>query len=271
MNQYELKNAFRNGTRVYGTLITSPSPKMAAQYGKTGADFVFIDCEHMPINRSDRAFMCQTYSAMGFAPIVRIPYCNAYEAFSAMEDGAAGIVCPYVESPDEVKILAGAVKYRPLKGEKLKKVLDGSIKLTDREEKYLSDYNKGCLLLLNIESVPAVDNIDTLLDCPGVDGVLIGPHDLSINMGIPEEYDAPEFERAVERVIVACRERNMGVGNHYSGSLIKQIQWAKKGMSIVVWSSDISRFVQAISADFNEVRKALGEKDGNEATADVTI
>lgn len=270
MNQHELKKAFIENRRVYGTLIASPLSKWAAQMHKTGVDFVFIDSEHMPLDRSTRGWMCQCYKAMNIAPVVRIPFCSAYEAFVAMEDGAVGIISPYIETAQEIDILIGAVKYRPLKGERLRQVLAGEVELSQKEKDYLAKYNDGCLLILNIESGFAVDHLDELLSKPEVDAVFIGPHDLSISMGIPEEYDNPEFEAAVEKIIAACNERNIGVGNHFSGNIDKQIQWAKKGMGIVVWNSDLGRFVQGIGTDFNYIKGALGE-DNEGMAVDVTI
>ncbi len=89
-------------------------------------------------------------------------------------------------------------------------------------------------------------------------------------MGIPDEYDNPEFEAAVEKIITACNKRKIGIGNHYSGNIEKQIQWAKKGMSIVVWNSDLSCFVKGIGSDFKYIKEALGEGGKGEA-GDVTI
>ncbi|HRT82181.1 MAG TPA: aldolase/citrate lyase family protein, partial [Oscillospiraceae bacterium] len=261
LDQYELKKAFSENSRVFGTLLMSNSPKWLGQIGKTGADFVFIDSEHAPLDRSDRAFICEGLKAQNIAPVVRIPFCNAYEAFAAIEDGAVGVVSPYLETAEEVKTLIGAVKLRPLKGERLRRVLDGEEELSQKEKDYLAAYNKGNLLILNIESKAAVDRLDELLSFPEVDAVFIGPHDLSINMGIPEEYDNPKFEEYIEKIIDACIRHKKGIGNHYSGDIQKQIQWAKKGMGVVLWSSDISEFVKSISSGLNAVKSALGEGD----------
>lgn len=270
MNQHELKKAFIENKRVYGTMIASPSPKWAVEIDKTGADFVFIDSEHMPLDRSARAWMCQCYKAKNIAPLVRIPFCSAYEAFLAIESGAVGIISPYLETVEEIDELIGAVKYRPLKGKRLQEVLSGQSVLTPKEREYLEKYNNGHLLILNIESRFAVDHIDELLAKPEVDAVFIGPHDLSINMGVPEEYDNPEFESYVEKIITACNKHKIGVGNHFSGDIEKQIMWAKKGMNIVIWNSDVGRFVKAISSDFNYIKDTLGETSQG-TTGEVTI
>lgn len=270
MNQHELKKVFVSGKRVYGTLVASPSPKWAAEISKTGVDFVFIDTEHMPLDRSMMSWMCQAYSAKNIAPIVRISSPNPYEAAIALDAGAAGVVSPYLETIEEVNAIRGAVKYRPLKGKRLRDVLAGREVLSEKELDYLKKYNDGHLLILNIESKFAVDHLDELLDMPDVDGVFIGPHDLSVNLGIPEEYDNPLFEAHVERIIAACRKRGIGVGNHISTTKEKEIQWAQKGMNIIVWSSDIQRFVQAMASDINEMKARLGD-NAAEQNVDIVI
>lgn len=261
MNRHELKSAFREGRRVYGTLVCSPSPKWAAELPKAGLDFVFIDSEHMPMDPQARAWMLRCYRAQGLAPIVRVPSCAAPDIFQAVEHGAEGVLAPYIETAEEVKALVGGVKYRPLKGERLRGVLDGKIQLSDKERDYLEKYNDGNLVLLNIESRWAADHLEELL-LPGVDAVLIGPHDLSINLGVPEEWDDPLFEAYIEKIVAACRAKGVGVGNHSSWDVRAQIRWAQKGMNIVVWNSDIGLFMRGIGADFAQVRQALGDEAG---------
>ncbi len=269
MNSHDLKAALRAGRRVYGTLIASPSPKWAAELPKAGLDFVFLDSEHIPMDPQARAWMLQCYRAAGLTTILRIPDCTRQEIFHAMEHGAAGVIAPYIETVEEVKALIGGVKYRPLKGERLRGVLDGTVELSEKERDYLEKYNDGRLLFLNIESRRAADHLDELL-LPGVDGVLIGPHDLSINLGIPEEYDHPLFEEYVTKIIKTCRARGVAVGNHSSGDINAQVRWAELGMNIIVWNSDIGLFMQGIGANFAQVRKALGDGAGAGAAA-VTI
>ncbi len=270
MDQYELKKAFVNGDRVYGTLVASPSPKWAAELKKTGVDFVFIDTEHMPLDRSMMSWMCQGYSANNIAPIVRIGSPDAYEASQAIDAGAAGVVSPYLESVEEINKLRGAVKYRPLKGKRLKDVLDGKEKLSEKEIEYFKKYNEERLLILNIESRFAVDHIDELLDMQDKHVILFSQPSHAVNLGIPEEYDDPLFEEYVEKIISACRKRGIGVGNHFSGTKEKQLLWASKGMNIIVWNSDIQRFIQIMSDDITEMKTALGDSAEKQDT-DIVI
>jgi 2-keto-3-deoxy-L-rhamnonate aldolase RhmA len=83
MNSGELRTALQEGRRVYGTCVVSTSPLWPGMIASTGVDFVFIDTEHMPIERNQVAWLCQTYAALGIAPIVRIPEPDPYRAPSS--------------------------------------------------------------------------------------------------------------------------------------------------------------------------------------------
>lgn len=260
MNQHQLKACFAQNTRVYGTMIASPSPRWVEVVRQLGVDFVFIDSEHIPLDRTQIAWMCQAYSAIGVAPIVRIPSPDPYEACMAMDGGAAGIVAPYIETREQVNAIRGAVKYRPLKGKRLHDVLEGREQLTADEAAFFKGYNDGSLLILNIESRHAVEHLDGLLSVPDVDAVFIGPHDLSISLGAPEHYDTPAFAQSVRQIIVACRARGLGVGNHFSVDIEKQVEWVGLGMNIVVWNSDMLRFAQVMAEDIALLRMRLGDQ-----------
>lgn len=262
MNQYEIKEALQIGKRIYGTCLSSPSPKMAMQLKNANLDFVFIDTEHCPFDRTQVSWMCQVFRNMNVAPFVRIPSHSPYEACAMLDGGAAGIIAPYIETVEQVQQLRGAVKYRPLKGEKLQRVLDGTYKLTEEEVNFFKRYNQEHLLILNIESRAAVDHIDEILAVPDIDAIFIGPHDLSINLGKPEDYENPEWEDYISTTIKKCLEHNVGVGNHFSFDIEKQINWAKQGMNILIWNVDSIRIVQALNQDFSHIKDALEEDIG---------
>ena len=247
------------GRIVAGTCITSTSPTWPSIAYRAGLDFVFLDTEHIPLERMEIARMCQAFRAMGIAPIVRIPSPDPYRACQMMDAGAEGIVAPYLERVEQVKELVGAVKYRPLKGERLEEVLNNPEGLADELGQYLSKWNEGNLCIANIESVPALERLDELLSVPGLDGVFIGPHDLSISLGLPEQYDHPVFEAAVKKVIHVSRQNGLAVGIHFSESPERQIRWMKEGVNLVVHSSDLALFSQRLQADMNLIRIAAGE------------
>ena len=173
-----------------------------------GLDFVFLDTEHIAVDRIQLAWMCQAYSGHGLAPIVRIPSPDPYLACQVLDGGAAGVVAPYLESVAEVQQLHGAVKLRPMKGQRLERALTDENELNKLTADYLADYNRDKLCIVNIESTPAIDALDDILAVPDVDALLVGPHDLSINLGIPEQYGHPRFEEAIQTI--RSEERRVG-------------------------------------------------------------
>ncbi len=258
MTGLELQTALHAGRRVYGTCVVSTSPMWPRMIAGAGLDFVFIDTEHMPIERAQLAWMCQTYSALGLPPIVRVPEPDPYLACMALDGGAAGIVIPYVESIEQIQQLRGAVKLRPLKGKRMQSALAGEI-LEPELRDYLATCNAGRIMIVNIESVPAIDRLDSLLDVPDLDAVLIGPHDLSLSMGIPERYRDPAFDQAIATIIHKARARNLGVGLHYSFGIEEHIAWAKQGANFIAHSSDLFLTRNALKSDFARFRESLGD------------
>ncbi|HPC15890.1 MAG TPA: aldolase/citrate lyase family protein [Candidatus Hydrogenedentes bacterium] len=258
MTSAELQTALRTGRRVYGTCVVSPSPLWPRAMAGAGVDFVFIDTEHIPIERTQLAWMCQTYGALGLPPIVRVPEPDPYRACMALDGGAAGVVFPYVESVSQVRELCGAVKLRPLKGERMQRALAGD-PLEPELRDYLAKWNEGRMAIVNVESVPAVERLEEILGVPGLDAVLIGPHDLSLSMGIPERYRDPAFGETVVSIIQKARARNIGAGLHYSFGIEEHIEWARKGANLIVHSSDLVLARDALAADMDRFRNSLGD------------
>jgi len=280
MNGRELSEALRSGRRVYGTMVVAPCPRWPGIVRGAGLDFVFIDTEHNALDRHQLAWMCEAFRAAGVAPIVRIPEPDPYRACMVLDGGAEGIIAPYVETPEQVQALRGAVRFRPLKGKHLAQALAAPSSLQSSSfsssssssslpspplepelAAYLARRNAGTVLIVNIESTPAMAALDDILAVPGLDAVLIGPHDLSCSLGIPEQYAHPRFEEAVRTIFRKARARNVGAGIHFWTSLEPQIRWAKEdGANLIIHSGDVMLFSQALGADLNALRNALGDE-----------
>ena len=266
-----LKEKLKTGKRIYGCALISSSPMWAKVIKGADLDFVFIDTEHIPLGRETVANMCTLYSALGIPPMVRIPSPDPYQACTALDGGASAILAPYIETAEQVKDLVGAVKYRPLKGGKLKRILDGKETLEGKLENYIDERCKDNLLFINIESQPALDNLPEILSVPGLDGVLIGPHDLSCSIGLPEEYTNPDFEAVVSSIIDECRQRDLGIGIHLSEEPEQQVKWARKGLNIILHSSDIALFKKSLNHEISLIKTELGDGQKNTGDNSITI
>ena len=259
MNGKELVKALHDGTRVYGTCVVSPSPMWPPMIAGLGMDFVFIDTEHVAIGRETLSWMCRAYTALGLAPVVRIPKPDPFLACMALDGGAVGVIAPYLESVDQVRELRGAVKLRPLKGQRLQNYLAGTETLEPEVQQYLDTRNADRVMVVNVESVPALKALDDILAVPGIDALLVGPHDLSINLGIPEQYTHPRFLEAIGTIIAKARKAGVGVGIHYSGGIDLEIAWAREGANFIIHSSDVSLVNDALKRDLAEFKRQLGD------------
>ena len=254
--QRDLAQKLSDGDTIFGTCVTSASPHWPEAVATTGVDFVFIDTEHIPIDRATLATMCSIYRSLRLSPIVRITSSDPYLAVMAKDAGAVGVMVPYVERAAQVRALVGATKFRPLKGQKLEAILQGNEVPDETLLHYLKQYNPSSLAWINVESVAAVENLDHLLAVPGLDGVIIGPHDLSVSLGFPEQYHHPVFEKTVAGIVERVRAAGLAAGIHYSGDIAFQQKWLSQGINVVLHSSDIFLFVSRLRNDLLQLKGA---------------
>lgn len=270
MTSVDLLHALHSGAPVFGTLIVSPSPRWPDAVKGCGLDFVFIDTEHIALDRAELSWMCQAYAALGLPPLVRIPSPDPYAATMVLDGGAAGVIAPYVETVEQVQALRGAVKLRPIKGQKLQQMLQGVSAEPDLE-KYMAEGAAKRLLIINIESVPAMEALDDILAVPGIDAVLIGPHDLSCNLGVPEQWDHPKFLEACETIFRKARAAGVGAGIHFWGEVDQHARFLKLGANMLIQSGDISLFQKHLRLELDAVKKAAGMAAGAASKESVQV
>src|SRR2546425_12396750 len=143
MNGREIIAALHEGRRVYSSAAGAPSPLWPTLARQTGIDFVFIDTEHIPLDRQTLSWICQTYQALGLPPVVRIPCNDPFEACKVLDAGAGGVIGPYIETAEQVRDLVGSVKLRPLKGRRLQDALHSRSTLESELRDYLEKRNGG--------------------------------------------------------------------------------------------------------------------------------
>ncbi len=119
--------------------------------------------------------------------------------------------------------------------------------------------NGDRILIANIESVPAIENLHEICSVSGLDAVLIGPHDLSCSLGIPEQYEHPRFDEAVRTIFRIAREHHIGAGIHYWLGLDREVAWATSGGNLVMHSSDVALVSSALKNEIEQLRQRIGQ------------
>lgn len=255
MNGEQLKIKTKQGRVVYGSMISiGRNPRWTSAIADLGLDYVIIDMEHAPRGRSEVADYLVAIQSIDIVPIVRIPIPDSHYVTMALDAGAHGVLAPYCETVEEVREVIGASKYRPLKGAMVKRVVEEGIFPSEESRKYLEDVNRNSVCIIGIESVPAIENLDKILDINGIDAIFVGPNDLTISLGIPNQYDHPDYESALRRIIKSCQDKNTPVLiHHQSVDLTKK--WLKEGARFVLHSSDRRQMHQGYRNDFNAIQE----------------
>jgi 2-keto-3-deoxy-L-rhamnonate aldolase RhmA len=191
--------------------------------------------------------------------VVRLPSCDPFEACKALDAGAGGVIGPYVETTAQVEGLVGAVKLRPLKGQRLAAALRSRQSIESELASYMEQRNGDKILIVNIESVPTIENLPAICQVPGLDAILIGPHDLSCSLGIPEQYDHPRFDEAVRKILRIAREHGIGAGTHSWPTMTvdRAIELTAAGANLLMHNSDIAAFSKTIKTEIATLRSRL--------------
>ncbi len=166
-------------------------------------------------------------------------------------------MAPYVETIAEVKEIVGAVHYRPIKGQLLREFLDGTRVPSQKTSSFLKRFNRHCYAIIGVESVAAYENLDAILGVEGLDGIFIGPHDLSVSLEAPEEWTNPEFRRIIEDTVRRCRAAGVGIGVHITPWIVPDA-WLRQlmgmGMNWILYAADTVMAKLALQSRIEELR-----------------
>lgn len=199
------------GELMAGTWLGLGSSLTAEMAGAAGFDWVTIDMEHGSGGYGELVHQLQALGGSAAAPIVRVAWNEPPRFKRALDLGASGIMVPYVCSAEEAKLAAAAMRYPPqgIRGvAKLNRACGFALGFED----YFAKANDNLLTIVQIENPQAVDRADEIAAVAGVDVLFIGPLDLSVGLGIPQQYDDPRFKEATGKVVKACRNHGKAAG-----------------------------------------------------------
>ena len=173
-----------------------------------------------------------------------------------LDIGARGLIVPQIQNVEEVKELVSHAKFPPLgkRGYCPNRTTGwGADDWSKDVRAYMDECNRRCKLIPQCETRGALEQIEEIAALPGVDGIFIGPCDLSIDLGIPLEFDNPVLIRAIERILKACRD-NGKESYIFAGNMTDAVKWARFGFDSVTYSLDASVFIGAFQALVEQFR-----------------
>lgn len=197
------KKKLAEGRPVSGVWSTLGSPEAACLMAGAGLDYVLVDLEHGRGGLDGLAAQVQALAAFDTAVMVRLPDHDAGSVKRCLDLGANCLLVPQVETAAMAQSILDNALF-PTEGRR--GVAVGAIQAADwgyAADRYFAHANEALTVLVQIESPEAVANLDEILAIERLDGLFIGPNDLSASMGLFRQFDAPEFSQAFDRVFDA--------------------------------------------------------------------
>ena len=257
MRRNIVKQRLSRGETVIGTMVQEVrTPAIAQILKQVGFDFFMVDMEHGPYNLESVSDIIRMGRVMDMCPLVRVASPEYHLITGPLDMGAMGIMMPRIETRDEVDELVACMKYPPLGKRGCSSDAPHSEYDFGPLTEFLSTNNEDTFVIAQIERKIAVDHIDDLLSVPGVDAALIGPEDLSISMGFPGQTKDPVVVEAIEKVIASAQKHGVVAGIHM-GNIEALKQWMKKGMRLIMYSSDLGFIMDAGSEGLRQLRHAV--------------
>lgn len=259
-----MKNIFleklSRGEKPIGTFFELGSASAMECLGRTGLDFVIIDNEHGPFDTESTQDFIRAAELAGLCPFARVKETSRPAVLKLLDVGAQGLIVPNITSVEQVRELVGYAKYAPVGNRGFcptrKDCWGFGYPATESLEVNMAYHNRETLLIPQCETVGALEHIEEIAALDGVDGIFIGPFDLSISMGIPGQFDRPEFKAALRRTLDAC---------HAAGKfciLFTMIPAAvgegfRSGYDAMTFSLDANVFIKAMKTQVDQIRAAL--------------
>jgi 2-keto-3-deoxy-L-rhamnonate aldolase RhmA len=195
-----------------GAWVQIGNPSVGEIFARSGFDWVCVDLEHGIIDLESMANIFRAIDKYDCVPVARLPYNDPIWIHRVLDAGAGGLIIPMVNSAEEAERGVREAKYPPTgtRGFGYSRANSHGVDF----DEYIASANEDIAIVAQIEHKDAIREIDAILAVDGVDGVFIGPYDLSGSMGIPGQFDAPEMVAAMKKYLAACASAGKCAGTH---------------------------------------------------------
>ncbi|MDN8599421.1 2-keto-3-deoxy-L-rhamnonate aldolase [Citrobacter sp. S2-9] len=257
-----LSNPFKEGLRKgevqIGLWLSSTSSYIAEIAATSGYDWLLIDGEHAPNTVQDLYHQLQAVAPYASQPVIR-PVEGSKSLIKQMLDiGTQTLLIPMVDTAEQARQVVSATRYPPL-GERGVGASVARAARWGRIENYMAQANESLCLLVQVESKTALENLDAILDVDGIDGVFIGPADLSASLGYPDNAGHPEVQSIIEASIRRIRAAGKAAGFLAVDPAMAQkcLQW---GANFVAVGVDTMLYTEALDRRLAMFRSGPAEQ-----------
>jgi len=199
--------------KIKGVLVKVVNhPAMVVMAQDCGMDFIFYDGEHGIISEEKLHDLMVLGNAAGFPSIVRVPQLARRDVSRMLDAGASGIMVPMIETKEQAQQLVDWSKYPPLGKRSYSGGANTHYGPSGNHAENMKNINHRTITIVQIETVKGVENVDEILSVEGIDAAIVGPCDLGISMGNPDNVMDPEELRLIQKVADSCKRHNKAFG-----------------------------------------------------------
>jgi len=255
-----LKQKLEQHQRPLGLVSQLCSANVIECLGRTGFDFVVIDTEHSALEAETATEYVRAAQLTGITPLARARGVDRASILKLLDIGMAGIVVPCARGIEDIKAVVSYAKFFPV-GERgycpTRKDGWGFASPTDGGMmENMAAFNRETLLIPQCETLGVLEHIEEIAAMDGVDGIFVGPFDLSIAMGIPGQFADECFQAALHRVRKACHE-NGKFCMSFAGNEDAVLSGFAAGYDAMVYEIDAVHFISALKARVESVKEKL--------------
>lgn len=254
MKPNRVRQLLAEGKMPIGHMIMEFSTRGIAKIAEAaGVDFVLIDGEHSGFDLGQIDDLLAWFKATPIAPFVRVPSSDYHFIARVMDAGALGVMVPNVKSAEQAKSVVNAMRYAP-EGER-GLGLGGSLNdfVRPNPKEYMHAANRNNMVICQIESKEALDNLDAIASTPGVDVLWVGHFDLTQSLGIVGEFQHNEFLNALKRVAEVSKQYGQATGIQPS-NLEQARAWMDIGCNMISYSADHGVYSAALRSAVEALR-----------------
>jgi len=213
IRENKTKAKLRRGEAAFGVISGSADPMLAELIGLAGFDFYMLDAEHGGVGPGDAANFVRACELTEVTPLVRVGAKDAKLVLQYLDAGMMEVMMPGLETVDEVRWLVRAVKYPPEGKRGLGQVRAASYMLGNfAQADYVAFANTHTLVWPQFEDANLLPVLPELAAVPGVDGVVLGPRDLSLAMGYGDGPEHAEVQRVIDQALAALDRAGVAAG-----------------------------------------------------------
>jgi 4-hydroxy-2-oxoheptanedioate aldolase len=231
MDDVELRHRLAAGQACHGVWSSLPGAVTAELLARTGVDFVVVDLQHGALAEAELPGVAAAIGAAGAVPLVRTRSPFFADVGRPLDLGARGVVVPNVRDAAHAREVVAACRYAPAGGRSIGRLSGGA----DQP-----------LVIVMVESATALDDLDAVLAVEGIDGIYVGPGDLSLSLGLTGDDRRAELRDVLSSIVARARAAGVPVGVHaYTGA--DAAGYAAEGATIVTVAADAVALGEAVT------------------------